>query len=148
MKNKNVFVSNNPLKILFNKKGNLRHIIRSDFDGFNNFEEAYLTDINHLDIKGWKLHKNKTSNLVVVYGHVKFVLWEPSKPNIFLSHHLGIIEGQSHLYSRLTIPPHTWFAFQGLQKPLSRILNISNVLHEHTISEELDLDCVHYPWIQ
>ena len=43
----------------------------------NNILKSLVAEINPSKIKGWTLHKNKTSNLIVVKGHVKFVCPPP-----------------------------------------------------------------------
>ena len=69
-----------PLNVIESEKGNIRHIINKDKDGFDSFSEAYITEINPLTIKGWTLHKNKISNLIVVKGHVKFIFLVSQNP--------------------------------------------------------------------
>ena len=139
-------IKNTSLKIIHNDKGHIRKIIDKNEADFKSFEEIYLTDIKFRSIKGWKLHKNKTNNLVVVHGHVKFVAWSPLNPGIFKSYSVGLIEKESYKYSRITIGPNIWFAFIGLHKPVSRILNISNRINNETISENMDLKLVNYNW--
>tara|TARA_Y100000991_G_C21927422_1_gene329297 strand:+ start:666 stop:1103 length:438 start_codon:yes stop_codon:yes gene_type:complete len=135
-----------PLKIIDNEKGNIRHVLKSNQDGFNGFSEAYISEIKPLEIKGWVLHKNKTSNFIVIKGHVKFVFVESQNHEKFILHELSSLEGKSNLYSRLSVEPNVWFAFQGLHSRVSRVLNISNISHEETISIRKDLDSFNYSW--
>ena len=135
-----------PLKIIESEKGNIRHILNKDKDGFDSFSEAYITEINPLAIKGWTLHKNKISNLIVVKGHVKFVFLISQNPEKYLVHELSSLESKKDLYSRICIQPNVWFAFQGLHCNVSRVLNISNVLHSDTLSIRKDLKSFKYNW--
>mgnify|MGYP001162559427 CR=1 FL=1 len=139
-------IKNTNLKIILNDKGNIRKMLDKNDPDFKGFGEIYLTDINFNAIKGWKLHRNKTSNLLVVQGHVKFVAWSPMEPKIFESYSIGLLENESYEYSRITIGPNIWFAFIGLHKPVSRILNLSNKVNNETISENMDLKSVNYKW--
>ncbi len=136
-----------PLKIIHNEKGNIRHILKSNQDGFNGFSEAYISEIKPFEIKGWVLHKNKTSNFIVIKGHVKFVFMESLNNEKFIIHELSSLEEKSNLYSRLSVEPNVWFAFQGLHSKVSSVLNISNVLHDETISIRKDLDSFNYSWV-
>lgn len=136
-----------PLKIINNEKGNIRHVLKSYQDGFNGFSEAYISEIKPLEIKGWVLHKNKVSNFIVVKGHVKFVFLESLDREKFIIHELSSLEEKPNLYSRLSVEPNVWFAFQGLHSRVSRVLNLSNVLHDETISMRKDLDRFNYSWI-
>ena len=135
-----------PLKIINNEKGNIRHVLKSYQDGFNGFSEAYISEIKPLEIKGWVLHKNKISNFIVVKGHVKFVFLESLDREKFIIHELSSLEEKPNLYSRLSVEPNVWFAFQGLHSRVSRVLNLSNVLHDETISIRKDLDRFNYSW--
>jgi len=139
-------IKNTNLKVIINDKGNIRKIIDKNDIDFKGFGEIYLTDINFGAIKGWKLHKNKTSNLLVVHGYVKFVAWSPMDPKKFNSYSIGLLENKSYNYSRISIGPNIWFAFIGLHKPVSRILNLSNTVNDETISENMDLKSVNYKW--
>lgn len=135
-----------PLNIIESGKGNIRHILNKDKEGFDSFSEAYITEINPFAIKGWTLHKNKISNLIVVKGHVKFVFLISQNPEKFIVHELSSLESKKDLYSRICIQPNVWFAFQGLHCKVSRVLNISNVLHSDTVSIRKDLKSFKYTW--
>ena len=135
-----------PLKIIETEKGNIRHVLRNNQDGFSGFSEAYISEINPLEIKGWVLHKNKSSNFVVVKGHVKFVFIDSLNTDKFIVHELSSSEENSHLYSRLSVEPNVWFAFQSLHCRVSRILNLSNVLHSETLSIRRELNNFNYCW--
>ncbi len=140
-------VNLHPLKTIKNEKGNIRHILKSNQDGFNGFSEAYISEIKPLEIKGWVLHKNKTSNLIVINGYVKFVFVESINPDKFIIHELSSLDDKPNLYSRLTVEPNVWFAFQGLHSKVSSVLNLSNVLHEETISIKKDLESFNFSWV-
>ena len=118
-----------PLNIIHTKNGDIRHIFDKDQKGFNGFSETYISEINPLKIKGWTLHKNKTSNLIVVKGHVKFVFVESKNPENFISYELSALKSKKELYCRICVEPNVWFAFQGLHCKVSRVLNISDVSH-------------------
>ena len=139
-------VSLYPLNIIETKNGNIRHIINEKKEGFDGFSEAYISEINPSKIKGWTLHKNKTSNLIVVKGHVKFVFVVSQNPETFKSYELSALESQNKLYSRICVQPNVWFAFQGLHCKVSRVLNISNVSHNATLSIKKDLKSFNYNW--
>tara|TARA_Y100000589_G_C27018855_1_gene574041 strand:+ start:432 stop:863 length:432 start_codon:yes stop_codon:yes gene_type:complete len=138
-------IKKSALQIFQNEKGLVRKVLDKNDENFYGFGEAYITEINFNKIKGWKKHKNKINNFIVVYGSVQFVAWYPNKPKLFQTF---ILEASNNFnnYSRLSLGENIWFAFRGLNSPLSRILNISNICNEEVISEELDLDYVNYDW--
>ena len=116
-----------PLNLIPSEKGNIRHVIDKNSKGFDIFSEAYISEINPGSIKGWTLHKNKISNLIVVKGHVKFVFVDSLEPDKFFTYELSTLENKENLYSRLCVQPNIWFAFQGLHCKVSRVLNFKVV---------------------
>ena len=78
-----------PLNLIPSEKGNIRHVIDKYSEGFDIFSEAYISEINPGSIKGWTLHKNKISNLIVVKGHVKFVFVDSLEPDKFFTYELA-----------------------------------------------------------
>jgi dTDP-4-dehydrorhamnose 3,5-epimerase len=118
-----------PLKVIPGKLGEVRHVLRADEPLFCGFGEAYFSSVNQGAVKGWKKHKQMTANLLVVYGEVRFVLFDPRTDS---DNHDRISEFilSRQNYGRLTIPPGIWFAFQGVGENLNIILNISNILHD------------------
>ena len=104
-------------------EGNIMHILKKNqLQGWA-FGEAYFSKIKFGKIKPWRCHKKMTLNLAVPYGKVKFVFYSP-RDNIFRT----IIIGEKR-YFRLTIRPKIWFAFKGLGKPESMIINLANIQH-------------------
>jgi len=112
-----------PLKIKKQPLGNVMHVLKKKELKKRNFGEAYFSKIKFNKIKAWKYHLKANLNLVVPYGKVKFVFYSQQK-NIF-----KVIEIGEKKYLRLTVPPKIWFGFQGVGKPESIILNITNVQH-------------------
>ena len=135
-----------PLNLIPSEKGNIRHVIDKNSKGFDIFSEAYISEINPGSIKGWTLHKNKISNLIVVKGHIKFVFVDSLEPDKFFTYELSTLENKENLYSRLCVQPNIWFAFQGLHCKVSRVLNISNVRNSDALSVRKELDSFIYNW--
>ena len=135
-----------PLNLIPSEKGNIRHVLDKNWEGFDIFSEAYISEINPGSIKGWTLHKNKISNLIVVKGHIKFVFVDSLEPDKFFTYELSTLDNKKNLYSRLCVQPNIWFAFQGLHCKVSRVLNISNVRNSDTLSVRKELDSFIYDW--
>tara|TARA_B100000886_G_C20071354_1_gene346023 strand:+ start:81 stop:512 length:432 start_codon:yes stop_codon:yes gene_type:complete len=140
-----MLISNSSLKIIPNNRGLLRKVLNKNDDNFFGFGEAYISEINLNQIKGWKKHSNKISNFIVVHGRVQFVVCSQEKPTIFQSFILDICSN-SNKFTRLCIGEDMWFAFKGLGDPVSRVLNISNICNEDVVSENLDLNSINYTW--
>jgi dTDP-4-dehydrorhamnose 3,5-epimerase len=122
------------LKKIYNSKGDIYHALKSTEDTFTEFGEAYFTTIKKNEIKGWKKHSNMIMNLIVPVGLVRFYFYNENKEKG------GYFEAGENNYKRLTIEPNIWVAFEGLEKELNLILNISNILHDRNESENRSLD--------
>ena len=128
-----------PLKQIIHPKGDVYHAIKvSDF-GYDGFGEAYFSSINQNVIKGWKKHSSMTLNLVVPVGAIEFVLYNESKGEFFN------IKISKLNYQRLTIKPHLWVAFRGLESE-NMLLNIANIEHDPKESLNIDIDAIEYNW--
>tara|TARA_B100002019_G_C21270871_1_gene602214 strand:+ start:4130 stop:4552 length:423 start_codon:yes stop_codon:yes gene_type:complete len=110
------------LKKFKNTKGNvLRGFRKTDkYPGIS--AEIYFSWINKKAIKGWKLHKKMTMNLIVPVGTIKFVFYEDSKFK-------EIIIGDKN-YSRIYVPNNIFFAFQNLSTKKSLVVNNASIIHQ------------------
>ena len=129
------------LKRIPTEGGEVMHCLKStDYAEFN-FGEAYISRVDWGVIRGWKLHKNMTLNLVVPLGSVEFVFCEKSYINSY-DYRIEIIGNER--YSRLSVPPNIWFAFRGLASPHSLILNQASIEHDPGEVSRLSIDAIHY----
>ena len=110
------------LKKFKNAKGNvLRGFRKTDkYPGIS--AEIYFSWINKKAIKGWKLHKKMTMNLIVPVGTIKFVFYDNSKFK-------EIIIGDKN-YSRIYVPNNIFFAFQNLSTKKSLVVNNASIIHQ------------------
>lgn len=130
-----------PLKKIYHPKGDILHAIKKSDIGYDGFGEAYFSNINKGDIKGWKKHTKMILNLIVPVGEIEFVIYNEDKKEFF-----NINISQKN-YQRITVKPGLWVAFQGIAIQ-NILLNLSNI--EHNINEaiNLDLDEIKYRWLQ
>ena len=134
-----------PLKRIPNKKGDILHAIKSSDNDYDGFGEAYFSIVNEGEIKGWKKHSMMHMNLIVPVGTVRFVIYDSRKESktykIFNDISIGIDN-----YTRLTVPPNLWFAFQGVESGLNLLMNIANIEHNPNESSTLELEEIAYSW--
>ncbi len=133
-------ITKNKLKKIDCDGGNIFHALKVNEPSFKKFGEAYFSFIDFEYIKGWKKHLKMTCNLIVPIGNVKFVFFDSNFQ--FISEE---IIGEND-YIRITIPPNIWFAFQGISKKSSLILNISDIPHADNEIERLSLNEFQYNW--
>ena len=121
--------------------GDVLHGIKKNEKTFYGFGEAYFSNIYSGKIKGWKLHKKMTMNLIVPSGNVKFVFFDENfKTSKEFT--IGCLN-----YCRITVPPMIWFAFQGLDyEHPNLVFNFANIEHEPNEVLRKELNQVNYKW--
>jgi dTDP-4-dehydrorhamnose 3,5-epimerase len=113
-----------PLSVIPLEAGNVMHAMRRSSAGFAGFGEAYFSWVGSGVTKGWKRHREMTSNLVVPVGLVAFAVVD-AQAGIGRRYELG-----PQAYARLTIPPGLWTAFRGCAPHDSLVLNIADMEHD------------------
>ena len=127
-----------PLPRIETAGGEVLKAMRADEPGAVNVAEAYFSRVDPGAIRAWKLHTEMTVNVVVPVGHVRFVVHDDG-------HFATFDLGPEHDYSRLTIPPGTWFGFQGGDSG-GLVLNRADTLHRPDEGRSRDLDAFDYEW--
>jgi len=134
-----------PLKSISHPKGDVLHAMKASDTGFNGFGEAYFSTVNPGDVKGWKKHYRMTLNLVVPVGEIWFVLHDGREDrqgeNSFFDVSLS-----TRNYHRLTVPPGVWVGFKGLGTDMNLLLNLANLEHDPSESENIPLDRIPFDW--
>lgn len=136
-----------PLRQIFDERGKVMHMLREDSPMFTRFGEIYFSCTNPGAIKAWHRHKIMTLNYAVVYGVIKFVLFD-NRPD---SKTRGCIQElflSPENYCLVTVPPLIWNGFKGLGQRASIVANCSNYPHD---PEEIERkpafdDSIPYDW--
>ena len=128
------------LKKINSPNGSVMHALKKNDSDFSSFGEVYFSKIKKNKIKGWKMHNKMKSNLIVPFGEVRFVFFD-LKNSLYREEIIGIKR-----YMRLFVPPKIWFAFQGLYKGESIVLNISNIQHDPKEEKKKNLSYFNYDW--
>jgi dTDP-4-dehydrorhamnose 3,5-epimerase len=116
------------LNIVPTDGGNVLHGYLKNNPDKIDIHEVYFSTINKDQIRGWKMHKKMTVNLMVPIGKVKIHIVQESKDS-FEYHRYEEILSQSP-YFRLSISPGIWFAFEGISISESLICNIADLPHD------------------
>jgi dTDP-4-dehydrorhamnose 3,5-epimerase len=127
------------LKRIIDARGEVRHGLRSTDSTYQGFGEAYFSCVNQGVVKGWKKHSRMHSNLLVVSGRIRFVLFDDrneSPTRGKLMEFVCTVEN----YSRLTVPSRIWLAFQGVSAETNLLLNLASIAHDPAESETLPYD--------
>tara|TARA_B100000927_G_C16301526_1_gene403657 strand:+ start:114 stop:533 length:420 start_codon:yes stop_codon:yes gene_type:complete len=121
-------------------KGDVVQLIKKNSESFDGFGELYISKVNPLMIKAWKIHLRATCNLTVPKGTVKFVIQSKNKKKFWEF----IVSDKN--YCRLSIPPGYWFGFKNLEKDESLVLNLLSLLHDPDEQESLNEKDINYDW--
>ncbi len=130
------FVSIVELKKIANTKGDIYRALKSSEGSYHGFGEGYFTNIHSGEIKGWKKHHRMVLNLIVPIGLVRFHI-HCEQTNETKHYDIGLDS-----YSRLTILPGIWVAFEGLSNETSLILNLASIENDPDESESRVLDAI------
>ncbi|MBI1767962.1 MAG: dTDP-4-dehydrorhamnose 3,5-epimerase [Bacteroidetes bacterium] len=135
------------LKIIQNENGDVLHGLKSVDASFSSFGEAYFSNVLFGKKKGWKKHTRMTLNIIVPVGEIGFVLFDDREASSTKGFFFEIMLSRKN-YFRLTIPPGIWMTFYGKGEGENILLNIANIPHDPTESENLPLenDYINYSW--
>ena len=129
-----------PLKQISTRGGKVLHGIKSDDEGFVSFGEAYFSSIDYGVVRAWKKHSRMVSNLIVPYGQVLFVFFDPS-----IERYREELVGGNR-YIRLTVPSNIWFGFMGAGQGENIIFNCANISHDDAEVEVREKQAFDYHW--
>ncbi|AOP33700.1 dTDP-4-dehydrorhamnose 3,5-epimerase [Leptospira tipperaryensis] len=126
-----------PLKEIFDPKGSVLHMIRSDDPEYISFGECYFSEVNPGSIKAWKIHKRQTQNFTVPKGKIKLVLYDTRNESKTKGKIQELILGRPDQYQRVKIPPMLWYGFTCISEEKALIVNFTDIPHDPTESERL-----------
>ena len=123
-----------PLRQIFDERGKVMHMLREDSPVFSRFGEIYFSCTHPGAIKAWHLHKRMTLNYAVLYGEIKFVLFDdrPDSPTRGCLHELYL---SPENYCLVTVPPLIWNGFKGIGDKSAILANCATLPHD---PEELE----------
>lgn len=133
-----------PLRHITVPKGDIYHALKSSDDGYTGFGEAYFSEIEPGQVKGWKRHNRMTLNIVVVKGTIGFVIYDDRADSPTYGNFQEIILSKSHNYQRLTIEPGLWMAFYGAGDEVSMLMDIIPEPHDPSEADRLDINEIQY----
>jgi dTDP-4-dehydrorhamnose 3,5-epimerase len=117
-----------PLRQIFDERGKVMHMLREDSPVFSRFGEIYFSCTHPGVVKAWHLHKAMTLNYAVIYGEIKFVLYDdrPESPTRGEVQELFI---SPENYLLVTVPPMIWNGFKCVGSTASIVANCSTLPH-------------------
>jgi len=121
-----------PLRQIFDERGKVMHMLREDSPVFSRFGEIYFSCTHPGVVKAWHLHKEMTLNYAVIYGEIKFVLFD-DRPDSTTRGEIQEFFISPENYMLVTVPPMVWNGFKSIGTTDSIVANCSTL--PHTIDE-------------
>ena len=136
-----------PLKRFGDDRGMIMHMMRCDWEVFEDFGEVYFSTVNPGVVKGWKRHKRMIQNYAVPMSNVKFVLDDDREGSPSAGEVQEVVLGENH-YVLLTLPPMIWYGFASTDDTPAMIANCASIPHDPEESEDMDLSnpAIPYAW--
>jgi dTDP-4-dehydrorhamnose 3,5-epimerase len=136
-----------PLKQIFDERGKVMHMLSTNSAAFENFGEIYFSCTHPGVVKAWHLHKEMTLNYAVIFGEIKFVLFDDRDG----SPTRGVIQEffiSPENYMLVTVPPMIWNGFKSVGTQTSIVANCSTLPHNpgEIIRREPTDSTIPYDW--
>ena len=117
-----------PLKQYFDERGKVMHMLREDSTVFTKFGEIYFSCTHPGVVKAWHLHKAMTLNYAVIYGEIKFVLYD-NRPGSKTQGEVQELFISPENYILVTVPPLIWNGFKGVGTQTAIVANCATIAH-------------------
>lgn len=125
-----------PLRQIFDERGKVMHMLREDSPVFSRFGEIYFSCTNPGAVKAWHLHKRLTLNYAVIFGEIKFVLYD-DRPGSKTQGQVQEFFLSPENYCLVTVPPLIWNGFKGIGQKTSIVANCATQPHDPDEIERL-----------
>jgi len=120
-----------PLRQFFDERGRVMHMLREDSPAYSRFGEIYFSSTHPGAIKAWRLHKRMTLNYAVIYGEIKFVLYD-DRPGSATRGNIQEFFLSPENYCLVTVPPLIWNGFKGIGDKSAIVANCATLPHDPT----------------
>jgi len=126
-----------PLRQIHDERGKIMKMLTRDDESFRDFGEIYFSCVRPGVVKGWHIHREMWLNYAVVFGAIKFVLFDDREGSptrgevqeIFLS---------PENYHLVTVPPGVWNGFKGMGTETAIVANCATLPHDPNEIARLD----------
>lgn len=136
-----------PLRQIFDERGKVMHMLSTESPVFKNFGEIYFSCTHPGVVKAWHMHKEMTLNYAVIFGEIKFVLYD-DRPN---SSTRGMVQEffiSPENYMLVTVPPMIWNGFKSVGTNTSIVANCATLPHSASeiVRKNVDDPDIPYKW--
>jgi len=137
------------LKPIPDERGWLMELMRSDWDVFEKFGQAYLTTVYPGVVKAWHYHKKQTDHMVCVRGMVKLTLYDSRKSSATYKQIEEVFAGERKPLL-VRIPPLVYHGFKAIGAEIAYVINMPTELYNYKEPDEFrlppDTKQIPYDW--
>jgi dTDP-4-dehydrorhamnose 3,5-epimerase len=126
------------LKQIADERGWLIEIMRSDWEQFQKFGQAYITAAYPQVVKAWHMHKKQTDNMACIKGMIKLVLYDGREKSKTKNEINEFTIGERNLLA-VKIPPEVWHGFKTISEEYAIMLNVPTELYDYKKPDEYRL---------
>ena len=142
-------VVTNQLKHFADERGWLTEVLRSDWEHFQKFGQAYITAAYPQVVKAWHMHKKQFDNMACVKGMMKLVLYDGREKSRSKGEISEFVIGERNLLL-VKIPPGVWHGFKAISEDYAIMLNVPTEVYDHKEPDEYrlppDTEKIPYDW--
>jgi dTDP-4-dehydrorhamnose 3,5-epimerase len=137
------------LRLIPDERGFLMELMRSDWEEYEKFGQAYITAVYPGVVKGWHYHKLQTDHFVCVQGMAKVVLYDGREDSPTRGEVNEFFMGTLNPIM-LKIPKGVMHGFKGISEEMALIVNVPSELYNYQQPDEYRLpahtDEIPYDW--
>lgn len=137
------------LRLIADERGWLMEVLRSDWELFEKFAQAYVTAAYPDVVKAWHMHKKQTDNIACVKGMVKLVLCDGRKNSKTKGEINEFVIGEKNPLL-IKIPPQVWHGFKAIGEETTLVMNVPTNLYNYKKPDEHrlppDTEKIPYDW--
>lgn len=134
------------LRQIYDERGAVLHMMRSDTPEFTRFGECYFSEVLPGAIKAWKRHRIQTQNLAVPVGRIRMVIYDDREGSATQGHLQELELGRPDAYLRLQVPPGLWYGFACVGESPALLANCADFPHDPTESDLRSTDDAGIPY--
>jgi len=126
------------LKPIPDERGWLVELMRSDWDVFEKFGQAYLTTVYPGVVKAWHYHKKQTDHMICIKGMLKLALYDSRKSSSTYKQINEVYLGDRKPLL-VKIPPLVYHGFKAVGGETAYAINVPTELYEYEKPDEFRL---------
>jgi dTDP-4-dehydrorhamnose 3,5-epimerase len=137
------------LKPIYDDRGHLMEILRSDDKIFEKFGQVYITTARPGIVKAWHYHKLQTDHFCCVFGKIRLALYDSRKSSETYGE---IMEWELSLEDPklIKIPPLVYHGFKCISQEEAIVINIPTYPYNRNNPDEYRMDPfennINYDW--